>query len=86
MDERYSMIGFVVIVVLYAVIGWGLVGVLLHMRLRWRLQDSRAVTGVGPPESEMPYGPRTSTLYPSGAATERRVPAEVALGLPPGTL
>jgi cytochrome d ubiquinol oxidase subunit I len=57
---------FAVIVAIYALIGWGLVGVLLHIRLRWRLQDGRAAR-VGPPEAEIPYGPRTGALYPTGS-------------------
>lgn len=61
-------ISFGVIVVIYALIAWGLFGVLLHMRRRWRQQDGLVVPTVGPPESEIPYGPRTDALYPSGPA------------------
>jgi cytochrome bd ubiquinol oxidase subunit I len=60
---------FAVIVVIYALIAWGLVAVLLHVRLRWRQQDSRVV-GAAAPESEMPYGPRTATMYRTPAAAE----------------
>jgi cytochrome bd ubiquinol oxidase subunit I len=61
---------FAVVLLVYALIGWGLVSVLLHFRQRWRLQDQRA-DRVGPPEAEVPYGPRAGAIYPTGPRRER---------------
>ncbi|GDY31518.1 cytochrome ubiquinol oxidase subunit I [Gandjariella thermophila] len=71
-------ISFGTILVIYGLIGWGLVAVLRHMRLRWRAQDHRAArvgppdAGVpyGPPEAEVPYGPRPGAPHPTGPRGE----------------
>jgi cytochrome d ubiquinol oxidase subunit I len=56
-------LSFTIIVILYAGIAWGFVGLLLRMRSRWRVQDTGARTVQANPEVEVPYGPRAPSLY-----------------------
>ena len=60
---------FAVIVAIYVLIAWAFVGILLQLRTRWRRADEAAAAagpgagaGAEPPETEIPYGPRASSL------------------------